>query len=270
MKARLKKRKFIKKLENGEIPTAEFNMFTEESAIGGFSINKKQVIIFLAVFAIASMSAWLRVTGIVDIFKVSYESATVVVVSFILAEFAIANVFVSDTTSPKNKIVELFALGIIQVVLFSLSFVIEFSALSNKIMVTKNSNEFVINQERALNEQKQALNDQLVLVKGEYANLPENRLSLRQKTLKHLDEINAQKAEVQSKIDKLYSSKENKEQKINGVTLEHTATLLGVSEKDLTKYIVITIAGILNILYVLLMYSGIKEGKEYDEYEEEE
>lgn len=264
MKARLKKKRFFKRIDENGVETVDYEPFSDESPYS-FSLSKKQLLIFGAVFLVAGLSAWLRVTGIVDIFKVSVETAVIFVGSFIFAEIAIANVFVSDTTRLRDKFVEMSVLFVIQVVLLGLSFILEFSSLSNKLAIAKNENTFVIDKERALNEQKQALNEQLQLVKSEYANLPENRLSLRQKTLKSIDDINQQKISVQGKIDELYKDKSNAEQKINGVTLEHTADLLGVPEKTLTKYMMITIAGILNILYIMLLYAGLKEGQEYDE-----
>ena len=266
MKARLKKKRFIKRLDTNGIQTLDYEPFSDDSPYG-FSLSKKQYMIFFAVFLIASLSAWLRTTGVVDIFKISYETAVIFVLSFIVAEIAIANVFVSDTTKFRDKFVELFVLGGVQVVLIGLSFILEFSALSNKIMITKNENSFVLSQEASLNEQKQALNEQTTLLKAEYSNLPENRLTLRQKTLKAIQKCNEEKAQVQSKIDELYKDKANAKEKINGVTLEHTANLLGVEEKLLTKWIVITIAGILNILYIMLLYAGIKEGYVYEEEE---
>ena len=259
MKARLKKKRYFKHLDENGIETFSLDSFSEDSPYW-FSFNKKQALIFTAVFLVACISAWLRVTGIVDIFKTTTETAVIFVGAFLMAEIAIANVFVSDTTQVKDKILEIFILGLIQVVLIGLSFILEFSALSNKIAVTKNLNTFIVSKEVSLNEQKHALNEQLKFIELEYKNLPENRLSLRQKTLKSMDEINKQKADVQTKIDALYSNKKNADEKINGVTLEHTANLLAVDEKTLTKYIMISIAGILNVLYIMLLYAGIKEG----------
>lgn len=267
MKARLKKKRFIRKLDQEGIDEVQLNSFDEDS-IFNFMPTKKQLLIFGAVAMVALLSAFLRVTGIVDIFKISEETAWYIVGTFIFAEIAIANVFISDTQA-RNKIVELLVLGSVQIVLIGLSFILEFSALSNKIAVTKNENTFVIEKEKVLNEQKASLTEQLVLLKSEYNNLPDNRLTLRQKTLKQIDEVNKQKASVDVQIKELYADEENAKQKIHGVTLEHTANLLGVSEHTLTKYMMIIIAGILNILYVMLLYAGIKLGYEDEDDDED-
>jgi hypothetical protein len=115
MKARLKKKKFIKRLDEHGVEQIEMNSFDEDSVFY-FLPSKKQLLIFSAVAMVALLSAWLRVTGIVDIFKIPEETAWYIVGTFIFAEIAIANVFISDTQT-KNKIVELFVLGSVQVIL---------------------------------------------------------------------------------------------------------------------------------------------------------
>ena len=222
--------------------------------------SKRHWIIFISVFLISSISLILRSQGLTDLFKTPIELSVGIVLATIFTEFSIAQVlFNSNIKNKYIKIMNITILGIIQLSLFAFSFVLEFSALSDRMLVSQNQNKpdvlIIDNYKKQVQDKDNLINQ----YRNQINLIPDDRLSLKKSMLNKIDKISTEKTEIQNKItDSLIKDKNKITDKSS---IDNTSGLLNVNPNLLMKYIIIGIASMLNILYFVLMSSGIIEYK---------
>jgi len=219
------------------------------------------ILLGLAILVIAGISAYLRIHGIMGVFDVEIYVASVLVAGFIISEFAISSLMLREITSRLYYIINITILGTIQVILLIISFVFEFSMMSNYIEKQKVdgsiNNKNIIIIENKLNN----YNTQIDMMTKQINITPNSYISKRNKLTNKLNRIVELKNKESDKLRDILNNKNAIQSKKDGVGFENTAKILGVEESFITKGIIVFIAGILNVLYVSFMYGFVSEWK---------
>lgn len=217
-------------------------------------------LIGLAIVCIVLISGYLRVHGISDMFKISYWASGIVVGSFILSEFAIANIMLSEIKSKVHRAVNFIILGIIQLILIGIAFTFEFGALSNILVKQQNNITILDNKEQILKDNIKDCDFQISTIQKQIDLTSDKRVTEKKRLMSRLIRYTNKRAEANNELKAYYASDSNGS--ISDRTpLENTAKVFGVKEDSLMKGIVFALAGILNVLYLSFMYSFVSELK---------
>lgn len=217
-----------------------------------------------AVLLIGFISGYLRVHGISIIFHIDIVLSTVLVLGFIISELAISSLLLREIKSKMHHLANFAVLGIIQLLLIGLSFVFEFSTMSNWVLTQKNEATIVTTKENIHYEKIVDIERQIKAIEEQIKITPEDYMSKRSRLTVQLNKLINKKNEERSKIEEMLVNEEVLDKKINKSGFEVTSTIMGTDEYGLTKGTLIVIAGILNILYVFFMYGFISEWKRRD------
>jgi hypothetical protein len=90
---------------------------------------------------------------------------------------------------------------------------------------------------------------------------PMDQITRRSYLTSKLITLTNRKNAKREEISTMYKDVNVTDKKVNRTGMENTAKVIGVSEEVLTKGIVTVVAGILNILYLFLMYGFLSEWK---------
>lgn len=219
------------------------------------------ILLGVSILVISAISAYLRIHGIMSVFDVSLVTASILVAGFVVSEFSISSLMLREIKSKFHHILNLVVLGTIQLLLLIVSFIFEFSTMSNyiekqKVDLSSNTDTVVLVRSKLEN-----YNEQITSLQKQIEITPDDYISKRSRLTSQLNKAIEAKNKESDKLDVLINNKNVNEVKKDGVGFENTAKLLGVEEETVTKSVIMIIAGILNTLYVSFMYGFISEWK---------
>lgn len=219
------------------------------------------LLLLSAVLLVAAISAYLRIHGIATIFHIDLVMASILVAGFITSEFAISSLLLREITSKFHHIMNMLVLGGIQVILIAMSFVFEFSTMSNWVLSQKNEVVIIDKKEDLL---QQTMNDYDIRIKAVQQQIeitPPDYISKRSRLTTQINTLIEQKNNERDKIQGMLEDSNITDKKIHRTGFEVTSKVLGIDEEGLTKVVLIVIAAILNILYVAFIYGFVSEWK---------
>lgn len=240
-------------------PTYGFNVTTSNVETVKESTLINFLIIFIGAIGIAIVSGALRVQGIVVLFKVDYIYALAFVIVIIIAEIAIARGVMVKKSDTSSTIIKYIVFGGIQLVLFCLSFVIEYSTLANFIIVQKDTVEFNSGKVKDVRDNISDYERNIQMIQNNLVKIPQEQQSLIQKNMKKIDELTKKKDTARKELKALENDISVKTAMTEKSGLSNTARLFKIDELTLGNYIAIALAGILNILYVSLIWLAMQK-----------
>lgn len=213
---------------------------------------------------IAVISGYLRSHGVATIFKLDITIATIVVIGFIITEFAISSLILRDVKSKLHHFLNIVVLGIIQLILIGMAFMFEFSTMSNWLLTQKNEITVMDKKESIYEDSLKDYEVQIKAIQAQIELTPADQITRRSYLTNKLVNLTNKKNAKREEISTMYADVNVTDRKVNRTGMENTAKVLGISEDLLIKSIVVVIAGILNILYLFLFYATITEWKRRD------
>lgn len=221
--------------------------------------NKKSstpVIAFIAVFVVALLSGLLRLQGITSLFAIDIFLGIFIVLATIFVEFAIAKILLELNIDLKTKILTSLSLISIQLVLIAFSFTLEFSAISN-ILFSKDSNVIVETQKMEfILTKKNELENSIQTYQKELDTISEKRVILRNTYLNNIEKLRKERKALDSQYENMLNQKG--ETVVKKSPIQNSANAFGITADFLVKIISFGVAMLLNVLYLILMYAGIK------------
>jgi uncharacterized coiled-coil DUF342 family protein len=90
----------------------------------------------------------------------------------------------------------------------------------------------------------------------ELQRLPDSKIQLRKKYLNELEKLRQEKNNINKQYEEMLASSGEKIEKRSAIA--NTADYIGVDEKQIIKIIAVGICVLLNTLYVVLIFTGIR------------
>jgi hypothetical protein len=219
------------------------------------------ILIGFSIMVIVGISAYLRIHGIMSVFNIDVYMASILVSGLIVSEFTISSLMLREITSKLHHFMNVLILGGIQLILIVIAFTFEFSTMSNYIEKQKVAFNVGVNNVSRLNDGMQDYDKQISVLEAQLKITPEDAITKRAKLSNRLNNLLERKNKERERLGLTVNDKELVELQKKGVGFENTAKIIGVSEAQITRYIIIFVAGILNILYIMFMYGFISEWK---------
>jgi hypothetical protein len=136
------------------------------------------------------------------------------------------------------------------------SFILEFSSISNILHIKSVDNvvankklEFIVHKQKDIAETMNNYNMEL-------QRLPDSKIQLRKKYLNELEKLRQEKNNINKQYEEMLASSGEKIEKRSAIA--NTADYIGVDEKQIIKIIAVGICVLLNTLYVVLIFTGIR------------
>ena len=219
------------------------------------------LLIGFSILVISAISAYLRIHGIMSVFDIDIKMASILVAGLIVSEFTISSLMLREITSKIHHYINALVLGGIQLILLLISFTFEFSTMSNYIEKQKVAFSVGVNNASMIKDNMNDYDKQIYVLEEQIKITPEEAVSKRAKLSNRLNNLLERKATERDKLSSTVNNKDIVELQKNGVGFSSTAKIIGVDEGKITRYIIIFVAGVLNILYVMFMYGFISEWK---------
>lgn len=221
------------------------------------------IMIFFGAIVIAIISGALRVQGIVVLFKVEHSYAIMFVCGIIFAELAIARAIVAKKTDLMASILKWIVFGSIQISMLALSFIIEYSSLANLMVTQKDTVEFQTGKVKEIKDTIADYERNIQMIQNNLGNISKDNQSLVQRNMKKIDDLTKKKDLARDELKKLQADSNISTAMTEKSGLGNTARMLGLGdEMTLGNKIALGFAGILNILYVALMWISMYNKKE--------
>jgi hypothetical protein len=218
-------------------------------------------ILFISTVVIAGISAYLRIHGISIIFKIDLLYSAILVGGFVLSEFAIASLLLREIRSKLHAVLNFTILGIIQVILISMSFVFEFTTLSDWILVHKNKTELIVKQQTIVEDTVKDYDARIKSIQDQINITPDSYITKRSKLTAELNKLMDDKNKEKSKIETMLNNTATADKLTESNGMESAAKVLSVKDDVLNKGVLVVIAGILNLLYLFFIYGFMTEYK---------
>lgn len=219
------------------------------------------LLLFVSTITIAGISAYLRIHGISIIFKIDILYSAILVGGFVLSEFAIASLLLREIKSTAHAILNYLILGIIQIILIGMSFVFEFTTLSDWILVHKNKTEIVVKQQTTVEDTLKDYDIRIKSIQSQIEITPDTHITKRSKLTTELNKVIEEKNKEKSKIESMLKDTNTTDKLTESNGMESAAKVLHLDDSELTRGVLIIIASILNLLYLFFIYGFMTEWK---------
>lgn len=219
------------------------------------------LLLFVSTITIAGISAYLRIHGISIIFKIDILYSAILVGGFVLSEFAIASLLLREIKSTAHAILNYLILGIIQIILIGMSFVFEFTTLSDWILVHKNKTEIVVKQQTTVEDTLKDYDIRIKSIQSQIDITPDTYITKRSKLTIELNKVIEEKNKEKNKIESMLKDTNTTDKLTESNGMESAAKVLHLDDSELTKGVLIIIASILNLLYLFFIYGFMTEWK---------
>lgn len=223
----------------------------------------KVITFLLSGILVALLSMILRIKGTIELFpSVDVFMASIVIGVFFVSEITLANVLLRF--SPKktfHKYLNYFIIGLVQIILLMLSFTLEFSATASILIQAKNKTEIIKNEKSIIESNIKTIDDKIKAVQTELNKLSEDekRITLRKNYQKSYDSLLESRKLETTKLENFYKNSDNRKELVDGNGLSNSAELYKIDNMVLGKIISIAIAGVLNVIYLVLIYASVSE-----------